>query len=554
MDWPLASDYASVLQNPGVAFVDPQLKDCQIRRNAHNQPHGVSGQFAVVFQAQLADGDTIAVRTFTSDREERTDRYRVISEYLEQMPDIPSLVRFQYTERGIRAITGGRARLYPLVTMDWVAGDSLFEWVQARCRAGQQDRLRKVAGDWVQLADTLEAAEIAHGDFQHGNVLVTCSDEMKLVDYDGMCVPALVGRRNLETGLPPYQHPRRNRYTPLASTLDRFSALLIYVALRALAAEPGLWSRFVESTGYDGLLFTAHDLAQSNQSELLESLRLSPDPAVARLSDCLLEAYDGAMDAVPRLTDVEESPALVSPPVPHSTPEPVEPSSPVASTAPLSHSSAPGPAPLEPEPSSPAPAASHSESAAPVAADERRQEPTPGVAPMLIALREGDRQEFCEHFDSRLISDHEEEFLFHRQLLVTWTRDCFRSRERIGLRPPVGRSSVSPPKKGNGMWQARWMWPHPRFSRVCVVGLTRAAARDDHAPDDLPLELRRTVTLDMYEGGRGIALYADRSTLGCHVVVWAVIDLGFERLYSEPLTLGAIRRSTGSDRNKAASW
>ena len=28
-----------------------ELRECQIRRNDHNQPHGVSGQFAVVFEA-----------------------------------------------------------------------------------------------------------------------------------------------------------------------------------------------------------------------------------------------------------------------------------------------------------------------------------------------------------------------------------------------------------------------------------------------------------------------------------------------------------------------
>ena len=39
---------------------------------------------------------------------------------------------------------------------------------------------------------------------------MTRTGRLKLVDYDGMCVPALVGRRNLEFGVAPYQHPRRN--------------------------------------------------------------------------------------------------------------------------------------------------------------------------------------------------------------------------------------------------------------------------------------------------------------------------------------------------------
>lgn len=554
MDWPLASDYAAILQDPGIAFVDPRLKDCHIARNAHNQPHGVSGQFAVVFQARLADGQCIAVRAFTSDREERTERYRLISEYLVQQPRCASLVKFEYTERGIRAVTNGRARLYPLVTMDWVSGDSLFEWVQACCRAGESDRLRAVAERWVRLVEELESAEIAHGDFQHGNILVTANDEMKLVDYDGMCVPKLTGHRNLETGVPPYQHPRRNGYTPLSSTLDRFSALFIYVALRALAAAPHLWSTFVESTSYDGLLFCADDLAHSTRSELFQALQSSPDLEVARLADRLVDAFQGAMDAVPRLADIAKPRAVASPSVPAPSWEPPESSSSPASAVSVPELPATGPAPSGPPPSSPAPAAPDAGGVAPMTATGRRQEPVAGVAPMLEALRDRDRERFCEHFDVRLVSSYEEQFVPYRQLVVAWTRDCFRSRERIGLQPPRGRGSLCPLPKGNRACQARWMWPHPRFSQVCVLGLTRKAVAADDAPDDLRLELRRTVTRETYEGGRGVTLQAERSTLGCHVVVWAFIDLGFETLYSEPLTLGTLQPSYGSRQNGPRRW
>ena len=133
----------------------------------------------------------------------------------------------------MRAVTrDGRARLYPLIVMDWVPGDTLYDWARKRSREGDRQRLRALAERWFRLAGELEAAEIGHGDLQHGNVLVAENDELKLVDYDGMCVPALRGSRNLETGMPPYQHPDRGDYTPLSPAIDRFSALFIYVALR----------------------------------------------------------------------------------------------------------------------------------------------------------------------------------------------------------------------------------------------------------------------------------------------------------------------------------
>ena len=58
--------------------------------------------------------------------------------------------------------------------------------------------------------------EVAHGDLQHGNVLLVPgasanSLAVKLIDYDGMCVPALAGSKSGEVGHPAYQHPQRLR-------------------------------------------------------------------------------------------------------------------------------------------------------------------------------------------------------------------------------------------------------------------------------------------------------------------------------------------------------
>ncbi|QLQ08322.1 MAG: hypothetical protein HZY76_21580 [Anaerolineae bacterium] len=52
----------------------------------------------------------------------------------------------------------------------------------------------------------LQTHGIAHGDLQHGNVLVA-ADELRLIDYDGMYVPPLSGRESHEIGHRNYQHP-----------------------------------------------------------------------------------------------------------------------------------------------------------------------------------------------------------------------------------------------------------------------------------------------------------------------------------------------------------
>ena len=56
----------------------------------------------------------------------------------------------------------------------------------------------------------------------------------KLVDYDGMCVPALVGRRNLEVGVEPYQHPQRNESTRLSPA---WTTIHIFLKMRTTGAH-----------------------------------------------------------------------------------------------------------------------------------------------------------------------------------------------------------------------------------------------------------------------------------------------------------------------------
>lgn len=186
-------------------------------------------------------------------------------------------------------------------------GVTLFEYVRVRCLTGRVASVAKAAAHWLLLVQELTDARIAHGDLQHANVLVTWAGRLKLVDYDGVCVPSLAGQRNLETGVPPYQHPQRNPETRLSLALDSFSALLIYVALRALAAEPGLWARHVEQPGYDKLLFQTEDFRDSAASELYCDLKQSPEREARRLAEILWAAAAADMSEVPRLAEVVDS-------------------------------------------------------------------------------------------------------------------------------------------------------------------------------------------------------------------------------------------------------
>jgi hypothetical protein len=290
-----------MLQNPKVAFRDPELRKCRVEKDAMNQPRPWSGAFAVVYKGIDEHHRPFAIRIFTTESPQRRERYDLISEYLKSKK-VPCLVDFEYRDNSVRS--AGDGHWYPMVLMDWVQGDTLFHWVRARALAGDREALGRVAAQWIELARELADAQIAHGDLQHANVMVNERGELKLVDYDGMCVPGLVGRRNLEIGVEPYQHPQRGESTLLSPSLDNYSALMIYVALRAVAADPGVWTKYVEQTGHDKLLFRAEDLRLPAGSPLCQDLKNSPDLEVRELYQRLLQAGSGPIEQVPALADL----------------------------------------------------------------------------------------------------------------------------------------------------------------------------------------------------------------------------------------------------------
>lgn len=300
--WPLASHFSTMLQNPRIAFRDAELKQIAIAKDRLKQPRAWSGAFATVYQGTFLNGrGSVAIRVFTSAAPERRDRYQAISEYLKRRTVSP-LVGFRYADDGIRS--AGDGKFYPLVTMDWVPGETLFKWTRRQCLDRNSQALARAAERWIELVGQLSAARIAHGDLQHANVMVTDRGELKLVDYDCMCVPALVGRKNLEIGVEPYQHPARDHDTPLSLELDHYSALFILTALKALAAAPNLWNAYIEEPQYDKLLFRREDLDEPGRSPLMKTLRNSPDPEVARLCQHLVELRRVSLEETPRLEDL----------------------------------------------------------------------------------------------------------------------------------------------------------------------------------------------------------------------------------------------------------
>ncbi len=301
MSWPVSQDYNEAVQDPGASFGDADLRSAEAVTNAIGLPLPCSGNFADVYQLrQPATGASWAVKCFTRSVAGRQERYEEISRHLSRVR-LPFTVDFVYLEEGIRV----RGRWYPVVKMQWIEGLLLNQFV--RDNLDKPALLDALITLWVRMARRLREAEVAHGDLQHGNVLLvpgsrTTSLALKLIDYDGMFVPTLAGRPAGEVGHPAYQHSQRRREPIAGPEVDRVPLLVIAAALRALVSGgPALWDRYDAG---DNLLFREADLRVPAESALFQELWHLPDSLSHVLVGRLALACQGPIDEAPLVTDL----------------------------------------------------------------------------------------------------------------------------------------------------------------------------------------------------------------------------------------------------------
>ncbi|HEV3260675.1 MAG TPA: hypothetical protein VG013_27725, partial [Gemmataceae bacterium] len=282
MPWPLSQDYNEAIQDPRSAFSDPELRQGEAATNTLGLPMPRSGNFADVYEFR-SPSRKWAVKCFTREVPGLRDRYREVSAYLRRL-NLPFMVDFRYLDEGIRV----RGQWYPVLKMHWVEGLTLNEFV--RDAVARPQALEMLAHIWVRLSRRLREANLAHCDLQHGNVLLVPGSKasalaVKLIDYDGMFVPALARRQSGELGHPAFQHPQRLREGTYSLEVDRFPHLVIFCALRGLiAGGRPLWDRYDNG---DNLLFRQKDLAAPPDSALFADLRKLDDPALRRVVETL---------------------------------------------------------------------------------------------------------------------------------------------------------------------------------------------------------------------------------------------------------------------------
>jgi len=302
MPWPSAHDYRMAVMNPGGAFSDPSLRQSTPVSNGGGLPLIWNGTYASVFKLRHVNGTFDAVRCFTRRVTDQNRRYDLISKHLRKFSS-PYLVKFKYIhnkDKDDNPIKDGiktNGEWYPIVMMTWVEGKRLDGFVAEHLN--ESDTLNNLAAQWRGLVSSLCGARMAHGDLQHGNVMVDTNGGLKLVDYDGMYIPTFAGESSPENGHANYQHPQRTlqHYGPY---IDNFSTLVIYLSLLALAADPDLWQDFYMD---DNLILTRDDY-NDPQSPCFKRLKqINPDVAMlAEILEYCCKEED--ITKVPYLEDV----------------------------------------------------------------------------------------------------------------------------------------------------------------------------------------------------------------------------------------------------------
>jgi hypothetical protein len=291
--YPAAGDYYKAVQSPASAFTVKSLREATFAWDALG-PTLARGSSAVVFKATV-DGSAKAVRCYVRDDASSRERYAALGAYLASH-DLSSYVS---DATWLDAAIQIRGQTWPVILMDWIEGRILSEYVDFLVAQSDLSALATLAERWRELVRIVQQAEFAHGDLQHGDVIVDLEGQLRLVDYDGIWIPQLVGLGPPnEFGHQNYEHPGGRAW---GRWMDTFPALVIYLSLVALAKRPALWLAL-----YNGknLLFSKSDFLFPFGTDAWRQLSALHDPAVDELVRLLQECCAPGWVATKSLEDL----------------------------------------------------------------------------------------------------------------------------------------------------------------------------------------------------------------------------------------------------------
>ena len=303
-NWPASTDFTDAIQNPSVCFSDPKFSSTKHIPSKIRQglPYSVEGSFAIVFK--ITDGvQEYALKCFTSpphgfeNQEKLTEFFH--KNNLDFVIDYNSHVEIQVQTAGIPGT-------YPTLISPWVKGKTLLEFLEESAQKNLlKSQAKIISRKFFDIMSKMESLNMAHGDLSGKNVMIESNFNIKLIDYDGIYIPEFKNQPSKESGSKHFQHNSRlnGSIALFDETMDRFSALVIYLSLIALSEKPELYKNFHDE---DNLIFKQKDLDEPSTSKLFSELLKIPNAEIKKLTQ-ELEKYckSNNLKLIPKFSNIQ---------------------------------------------------------------------------------------------------------------------------------------------------------------------------------------------------------------------------------------------------------
>ena len=275
------ADIIIAVQNLDKFLKIPELSGATVKLNSNGAPYVFTGGFTMVFQL-TKEFTKWAFRVWHSGLTQQKERFKKISQYIEK-ENLSYFEDIIYDEKGLLV----NGELVDTIRMKWLEGDLLKKYIVKNI--DNFEILQLLADSFLEMFDLLHKHNISHGDLQHGNILIDENHNIRLIDYDSVCVPDIEGNEELVTGLKGYQHPSRLKNASKASIkADYFSELVIYLTLCAIAENPNLWNKY-DGNNTEVLLFNESDFENIQHSDIYKELSNSESKTIQSLLKILAE-------------------------------------------------------------------------------------------------------------------------------------------------------------------------------------------------------------------------------------------------------------------------
>lgn len=298
---PRIEEYHVAFQNHRHFLIDEELCECDVQKDGDGFPKGVAGGTTIAFHL-VNKKKHWAVRCFHRQIPDLEQRYSALSNFMKSKnPDM--FVSTECIQKGIFLNEDTHA----IIKMQWVDGTRLDQFLIENYN--NANVLNDFAKQFREIIQYLEREKIAHGDLQHENIIIE-NGKIVLIDYDGVFLPGIENLGSSEVGHRHYQHPKRCDEQPFDHRLDRFSAIVIYISILAIAENPGLF-KSPDYHNQDNIIFKKTDFEDPHNSHLFNELL--DQESTKYLCENFLAICKGKMENIPSLEEFISSIDLFEP-------------------------------------------------------------------------------------------------------------------------------------------------------------------------------------------------------------------------------------------------